>query len=201
MKTEYNVDMVEHMMCVFEIVVFLSATLKMYVFVYKAKYTWDLLDMTRIHFLSSSYCETNEKKLNKCKNVLIRFTNCLFGAIIVLNLMYTTRPLATYLGTQTSGNSNQKLPNVLNMQYPVKIETHNKYYYVFFIMEAIIAIFDAYSILIDTFLLSIALVVTYQYEILADTFERIGIQEEIDNGKLFLLYKYVCFQYSDSSFV
>lgn len=197
-KTEYNVDMVEHMMCVFEVVVFFSAILKMYVFVYKAQNTWDLLDMTRIHFLSSSYCETNEKKLNKCKNVIIRFTNHVFGAIIILFMMYTMSPLATYLGTQTSGNSSPKLSNVLNMKYPVKIETYNKYYYVFFIMESIMAIFDAYSIFIDTFLLSIALIVTYQYEILAHTFECVGIKEECDDGKFFLLFKYVCIQYSNS---
>lgn len=171
---------------IFEIIIFLSSILKMNVFVYKAKYTWDLLDVTRIHFLSSSKSsKINEERLKKCQQLLVRFTNAVFILEIIMCLVYMINPLVVNLDLKKIGNVDQKLRNILQMQYPVRVDTFNGHYYVFFVMESITLVFNAYSLFIDSFLLSIAFVITNQYKILTHTFERIGAQGEYDGGKFF----------------
>jgi len=189
-NVEESADTFQFIWYIFEVSIFLSSLLKMNVLVYKADSTWDLLDITRIHFLSISYCKINEKKLKECQSILIHFTNFAFRATILMLFVYTMNPLTTNSGMKTSGNSNQKLRNILNIPYPVNAETYNKYYFVFFIMESIILAFNFYSILIDMFFLSISFIIIHQYEILAHTFERIGTQVECDNGKFILVYSW-----------
>lgn len=180
---EESVDTFQYIWYIFEVSIFLSALLKINVLVYKADSTWDLLDITRIHFLSSTYCKINEKRLKECQSILVQFTNFAFKATFMMSIVYMINPLATNLDMKTSENINQKLRNILNILYPVNVETYNKYYFVFFVMESIILAYNFYSLLIDMFLLSISFIITHQYEILAHTFERIGAQVECYDGK------------------
>lgn len=182
-KLETSINITELIMNIFVIIMQCSTFLKLNVFIYKAKDTWNLIEVTRIQFLSSIYCQKHREKLGKCKNVLIKVTNYVTGQLIVNLILYLINPLVADSKAIISGTSNRRLLNVLNMQFPVNTNTYNQYYYVFYAIEATITSFGAYSIIIDTFLLSLIVVIICQYEILAEAFEDVGTQNKNQNGK------------------
>lgn len=168
----------------FNLINFLSV-LKICVFLYEANKTWDLLDLTYIHFLKSKHCEKHTKKLELVRDKSIKLTNFVFGSAAITFVIWMIYPLVTNSFLIKTGNPlNRRYQNIFNLRYPVSIHIYNQYYYVFFGIEVIVGIFQLYSsVLIDTFLVSLCWVLITQYEILKNAFENVGNEYELQKGK------------------
>jgi len=150
------------------------------VLTYKANDTWDLFDVTCIHFLKSEQCcKFKNKILEKVRNKSIKFTNFIFGFAFMTYTIWIMYPLVVnFFFITTDQNNHQRYQNVFNLRYPVTINTYNKYYLFFYTIELILGFFILYnSIFIDTFLVSFCWVLIAQYEILSEAFGSIEYKD------------------------
>jgi len=185
MEMEDTINYIERFIFIFVNSSNFLSVVKICVFVYKAKDTWDLFDVTRIHFLKSEQCcKFRNEILEKVRNKSIRLTNFIFGFATMTFIIWIIYPLVVnFFLIKTDQNNHQRYQNIFNMRYPVSINTYNQYFFIFYAIEVIIGSFILYnSILIDTFLVSFCWVLIAQYEILSKAFENI----ELKDGKFVL---------------
>lgn len=191
MEMEDTLDYIELFVFVFVNLSNFLSVIKICVFTYKANDTWDLFEVTRIHFLKNERClKYGDEILEKVRNKSIKLTNFIFGFAFMTCIIWMIYPLVVnFFMLATDQINNQRYQNVFNMRYPVTINTYNQYYLVFYAIEVILAAFILYnSILIDTFLVSFCWVIIAQYEILTKAFENIGYEDTFQNRKLVLKY-------------
>ncbi|CAH1710664.1 unnamed protein product [Aphis gossypii] len=183
MEMEDTINDIEQFIFIFVNLSNFLSVMKLCVFTYKAKNTWDLFDVTCIHFLKSEKCcKYRNEILEKVRNKSIKLTNFIFGFATMTFIIWTIYPLVVNLFLiKTDQNNLQRYQNIFNMRYPVTINTYNQYYFFFYTIEMIMGFFILYnSILIDTFLVSFCWVLIAQYEILSEAF---GSIEYKDNTK------------------
>lgn len=156
----------------------ISCAMKFIVIIYKATDIWNLLNVVEIKFLKSRHCRENTKKLEKCKTNISQFSNYVFGSCSILFLLWAIYPLVTNTNKKLNETPNQLYKNILSLWYPVTINIYNQYFYLFYGVEFVIITYFAYSILVDTFVVCICLIMTTQYKILTKAFAIIGRQNK-----------------------
>jgi len=79
---------------------------------------------------------------------------------------------------------NTRLPNILNLRFPVSTQTYNQYHFIFYLMEIVITTFPIYAIIVtDTLIISFSMVIISQQEILNRAFKSIGYEENLQSSK------------------
>jgi len=171
--------------------------LKVVILMFNKTKVLELLDVTDMKFLKSKHCRNNIEILYKYRDRALRLTNLYFNFCIFVLFQWVTFPIILNSFITFKKPDNQRLENVINRPYPIDINTFNKYYVLFYVFEAIIAIKSIYLLLmVDLLLLSIGGAIIVQYEVLASAFKNIGHNENLQNGKTKFLNvikkKYMC---------
>jgi len=180
MEIEDTIDTTANIMLLFIFICNLVCALKMIIIITKAENIWNLLHVTRVQFLKSQHCQKNRRKLEEFKNKLslfFKYVICIFFMTFILWAIY---PLIANIGIKKNENGNERYENIFNLRYPVDINTYNQYFCIFYVIEIVITLYFIISVVFDTFILSICLVIIVQYEILQEAFASIGNQHELD---------------------
>lgn len=161
---------------------------KIYMFVYNANEIWDLLDVTRINFMTSKHCLEHINILHKYRRMSIKITNFFTIAITLTVLSWWTFPIVVnnYINPKSDGcvQSAQRYENVINFRYPLSINEYNHYFYFLYVTEAINGVIIEYGILItDVILISVSYVFIANYEIHKMAFISIGHKQTVFSGK------------------
>lgn len=153
--------------------------------IYKLNEIWDLLDITRMNFLKSERCSEHLRILYKYKNKSKKLTNMLCIIAILIILAWLLHPLLVNILLLKSGDKkSQRYENFLNLRFPVKTKVYNNYYFLFYIIEAEMAVIHVLGVIIfDVLLISISFVIIAQNEILKESFKNLGYEKRFQNGK------------------
>lgn len=154
--------------------------LKISVFTYKANNVWQLLDVTRIDFLKSKHSVQNKSKLEECRKKFVSFSYYVIGLSCMMITLWIASPLIARIQNMNANNGNERYTNIFNLPYPVNIRVYNQYFWVFFVIEVLLALYFLLAILIDFFILSICTVIIIQYVILAETFAIVGFKDKTE---------------------
>ncbi|KAL5243499.1 hypothetical protein ACI65C_010909 [Semiaphis heraclei] len=153
--------------------------LKVVILIFNKTKVLELLDVTDLKFLKSKHCRNNIEILYKYRDRALRLTNLYFNFCIFVLTQWITFPIMIN-SFVTYKKDNQRLENVINRPYLTDVNTFNKYYVLFYVFEAIIAIKSVYLVLmVDLLLLSIGWAIIVQYEVLAIAFKNIGHNENL----------------------
>jgi len=183
LKLENTFDAIDLFLITFSNLLNYSNILKVVVLIFNRKKILVLLSVTDLMFLKSKQCRDNIKILYKHRSRALQLTNIYFYISIIVLFEWIFFPIMVNSFMQYA-NNNQRLENVINRQYPVNVNTYNKYYILFYLFEIIIGIKSVYLFLmIDVLLLSIGWAITIQYEVLAVAFKNIGHNENFQKGK------------------
>lgn len=159
------------------------STCKIIIFVYNANKIWGLLDVTRINFLTSKRCLEHTNIFQEYRRLSIKITDFLIDLAIMLLLMWFALPLFFNMFQETSDDSTHIKENLSNLQFPVSVQNYNRYYFIFYTIEAIQAVLILYPMMmLDILLISISCVLIAHYEIHTRAYENIGNEQGIQNG-------------------
>ncbi|XP_060877078.1 uncharacterized protein LOC132949959 [Metopolophium dirhodum] len=183
-EMEDVIDSIFHIQIMFCYLLYSLSLLKIITFLYKANNIWDLLRVTRIHFLTSTQCQAHIGILHKHRNKSIKITNLISGFAIVTTLEWILFPLVLRLLSKTdASDSNQRFENIFNFRFPVTVSDYNNYYFIFYIMESFIAIFMLYAYVVtDVFFISVCYVIIAQYEIIKLAYEVVNCEQTSENN-------------------
>lgn len=193
---DYKLSRVEFFLVMFADLLNCLNGFKTCILLYQVDKIVDLLDVTRINFMTSELCRRNNKILDGHRNTIKKFSNfyCIFCSVVVTQWIFIA--FLTNVFTEEK-NLNDRIPNVINMPFPVNIRTYNQYYNLFFVIETTFTVFILYCILmIDTYLLSFGWIIIAQYELVALAFKDLEPKDErrnIGNKFKIFLKKNVCF--------
>lgn len=101
----------------------------------------DLLEVTRVDFLTSELCRKNNNILNGYRNTIKKFTNLYVILVVVVGTQWVIYAFLNSVFFVADENSNKRIPNILNMPFPVNARVYNQYYILFFAIETIFPFF------------------------------------------------------------
>lgn len=149
---------------------------------YNSKIIWNMFDVVRLNFLMSEPCCKHIIILKESRDRSIKFTNYYVVLPFAVTLQWLIFPFA-YKMFVDSENTNHRLQNIFNFRFPVTLNTYNKYFAIFYIMEVIIAIFFCYFLsMIDVLFISFCRVISAQYDVLTRALERFGHENDKQIG-------------------
>lgn len=154
---------------------------KLFIFLYNADEIWNMFDVTRLNFLTSTHCSKYIEIMYKYKNRIIKITNLFLIFTFMADVQWIIIPFV--LNTSENTNNHRKI-NIMNLRFPVTVHFYNEYYSVFYAMEMFLISFFMYIVYIsDLFLITFCSVFCAQYKVLARAFKTIGYK---NIGTLFL---------------
>jgi len=161
------------------------SVLRMSIIITNADKIWSLLDVMRVQFLKSQHCRKHRRILEKFKNKFSSYSKYLIIIYFTTVVLWMLYPLTVNIDIEKNRNGNVRYESILNLPYPVNINTFNQYFWIFYVIEIIILLYFTIALVIDTFIISLCLVITVQYETLHKAFASIGNENESDiKGKL-----------------
>ncbi|XP_022163441.1 uncharacterized protein LOC111028952, partial [Myzus persicae] len=195
LELEDTIDATDLFLIIFSNLLSHSASLKMIILIINRKKILDLLDVTDLIFLKSRPCRDNIKILYTHCSRALQLTNIYFYTVAIVLFEWIIFPIIVNSFIEYN-NANQRLDNVINRQYPVGVNTYNKYYILFYVFEITIGIKSVYLVLmIDVLLLSIGWAITVQYEVLAAAFKNIGHNKNLQKDHNYdVVDDYKCFK-------
>lgn len=156
---------------------------KTLVLLYKADVVWDVLNVTRLNFMTSQRCREHVWIIYECRDSVKKITNVYFCFTLVICCQWLTYPLVIDMFT-TSEHADRRRQNIIDIPYPIDTDSYNRYYVVFYTLELMVLIFIGYgSIIVDSYVISLYWIITAQYEILIRAFEDVGHEERSQIGK------------------
>lgn len=187
-QMEDTLDDIELLQLLFANLSYFLSAFKIIICVYNANKIQDLLEVTRINFITSAQCTKHVHILLKYRDMSIKITNCLSVSFAVVLLGWWICPLIFNRFVLKSNDEIVRYENVVNYRFPLTIAVYNDYFWIFYLMEVALGVFLAYAILItDCLLISISCVLIAHYEIHALAFENIGHEKQICIGKYIFL--------------
>lgn len=153
---------------------------KLFVLLYNTNRFWEIFDVSQFKFLKSVKCIKKQKILNThFGNTTIK-TNIyvICSMSLIVQWMFLPFVVEMFLPSNTSI---QRRQNIINFTFPVKLDTYNQFYIVFYILEVYICSFFMHCVvMIDVFVLSFGWVITAQYRVIISAFADIG--HGLDSG-------------------
>lgn len=145
---------------------------------------WETLDVTKLTFCTSNACCKNIRTLYKYRNVTFYVANFAVVFTVALLVMWLMSPLTLVAFKSPADSTDIRKPNILNLPFPVRLETYNKYYALFYIIEWSIATYvTCYMIFFDSLFIIICMSMIAQYKVIARAFRYIGYEKTPPNGK------------------
>jgi len=180
MEFEDTVDTTTNILLLSIVIYNLLCALKLSVIVINADKIWKLLNVTRVQFLESQHCRNKRRELEGFKKKFLsifRYVIFFFSMTWILWMIY---PLIANIEKKINGDGNERYENIYNLRYPVDINTYNRNFWVFYGIEIVITLYLIIAAVVDTFIVSICIVIFAQYEILQEAFASIGTEHESD---------------------
>jgi len=114
------------------------------------------------------------KTMYEYRETSIKISSYIFRYFLTVFIIWMSFPVILKIFMMPK-NPNRRHTNIFNLHYPVFVNFHNQYYFIFYFMELIIETFIAYTAtMVDIFLISISLVIISQYEVLRQVLESVG---------------------------
>jgi len=158
------------------------ALMKISFIIYNSDKIWDLLNLTRLKFLTSSQCSKYTRLLHENHINSITITNVFSSFAAIVALLWVVSPIVVNVYMIKSGIQFESYENIFNFQYPVSLRTYNQYFFIFYTFEIILSVFLLYCLtLFNSLFITFAFVLITQYEILALAYENIGQGRERGN--------------------
>lgn len=144
--------------------------------IYKRNDIWNLIDVTRINFLTSHQCHKYIHILHKYCEKSKNITNFIMYLNFIVFISWTIYPII--FNAVDEGDISRRKENVLNFSFPLPVYVYNMYYYTFYVIETLIMFIVFYFyISFNFYLISFGYVFIAQYEIIALAFKTL-----IDEG-------------------
>jgi len=153
----------------------------------------ELFKIGQLHFLMTKECVKYSKLLYKHHDKNLKFKNySLIFSFVVIILFIFPFVINEIIDFE---NSNVRAENIINFCFGVSTSMYNKYYLVFYLLEATVASLSLYIlIMIDTLIISLCSAITYQQDVLIYVFKNIGYEDKPTTCKIIFLFKvYKCF--------
>jgi hypothetical protein len=170
---------------------------------YRLENLVDLLDVTRIDFLKSELCCKNNNILYDCRNRIKKYTDFYFIFNATTGIQWILFGLLKNVLFFDHENVNTRIPNIINMPFPVNTAVYNQYYILFFIIEFMFILMLAYCFnMIDMFLLSYGWILVFQYNVLCLTFKDLKHENKRLTGNnilKFLLIHFIVLELSSTT--
>lgn len=139
---------------------------------------FELLDVTRIDFLTSKLCRKNNKILYGYRDVIKKYSYSYNVLVVVVAFQWVLYAFLVHVFF-VDDSKNGRFTNVIDMPYPINTQELNEYYSIIFIIESIFIISTLYcTLMIDTLLLSYGWIITFQYEILGLAIKNLGYRKK-----------------------
>lgn len=157
------------------------------VFLYNVNAIYDVFSVSRFDFLKSKQCCKNLNVLDDYRDRTIKTTNYFFLFSSIVMSQWILFPLVVIAFT-TPEDENGRFQNIMNLRYPVSTYTYNRYYFIFYSIEVMVAIFTMYAMIMpDILLMSLCWAIIAQQEVLTRAFKNIGHEDNSQIGKIFFL--------------
>lgn len=156
------------------------------VFLCNVKVIYDVFNVSRFDFFKNKHCCKYINVLTGYRDRTIKITNYFFVFSSTVMLQWILFPLVLITFT-TLEDKNIRQLNIMNLRYPVSTHTYNQYYFIFYLMEVIVAIFTMYSMIIpDLLLISWCRAIMAQQEVLTQAFKYFGQEDNSQTGNIVL---------------
>lgn len=175
-----NVDVTftfeEYVLTFYENLHFVLMLYKLSIMIYRVNKFRDVFDVSQIKFLESVQCVKNWIMLKVHQDETIKKINIYFMINFIAIGLWMIQPIIIEIFLPRDTN-NERIQNILNYPFPFTTSSYNKYYVIFFGIEAFICVFFVYGLfLVDLLLLSFGWVIIAQYRVIHRAFADIGHQ-------------------------
>lgn len=183
-QMEDSIDTVDSLLIIFIDLITSLSSLKIIMIVYKANDIWDLLNATRINFLTSGHCQKYIHYIHYYSNLSTKISYLLIVLLIGGLLTWGGFPLVIYAISFRNVNADcvqkERIVTAINYRYPLTINTFNEHFILFYMIELAILTFDVFVHgVFDIFIVSVGFTIIAQYEIITRAFENICAKEQI----------------------
>lgn len=158
--------------------------LKIIIILYKADQMWELIEITRSDFLTSARCSKHINILYGYRDKLIKITSILNCIAIFTFLLWIILPIV-FNTFAVNDDPDLRINSIVNLPFPGSTKLYNRFYWLFYFMEVALGIFNMYyTLLIDTFIMSLCWTIMGQYDMVSEAFVNIGNEDDKhENGK------------------
>lgn len=155
---------------------------KVWILYYNADEIWELFDLTRLDFLRNKFNKKNANILRESRNRNTKITNLYLMVTIMAVVICLAVPLVINKFT-TVNHDNQRFQNIVNLRFPVTINTYNHYYFIFYTMEWFFFLNLIYTMTVtDVFFITFCFAIIDQYKLLENITKNIGHEDEFESG-------------------
>eukprot|EP00102_Acyrthosiphon_pisum_P023155 XP_016660365.1 PREDICTED: uncharacterized protein LOC107883911 [Acyrthosiphon pisum] len=162
---------------IFVLINFFLCYWRICVFMYNVNAIYDVLSVSRFDLLKSKHCCKNVNVLNDYRDRTIKITNYFFLFSSTVMSQWIIYPLVVIAFTMPEDEYG-RFQNIMNLRYPVSTYTYNQYYFIFYLMEVMVAIFTMYAMIFpDILLMSVCWAIIAQQEVLTQAFKNIGHED------------------------
>lgn len=177
-KTNYSSldDIFRTMQMIFYIACITVGNIKMMIIVCNVDKLWNVLNIAQETFFSNKYCRENYFKLVKHRNRFSFIFALYFFIFIMTGVSWCIVPIVV-LNDHRVENNTKPLTNkinIINLKYPIPVNTYNEFYNTIYVIESIMVIYSAYGLaLFDIFLFAILQLISAYYEIISSAYEHV----------------------------
>jgi len=181
-RMEDTVDAIDIILIVFTYSACYVCFIKSLVLLYRPDIVWNMLDATRIDFLTSKLCRNNTNSLYDQRERIIKVTDLYYYVLHIVFVQWTLYPCLFNAFDDTT--SIHRYQNILNLRFPISVGTYNQYFFIFYFLELIVLYYILYNLIsYDILIMSMCWVITHQYKILAKSFADVGYENKPPLGK------------------
>jgi len=158
--------------------------MKVIIIICNANKIWKTFDVEHQSFFSNKYCHRNHFKIKDCREHSRRTLTWYIFIFLTAAVFWVLSPKIVNTN-ETATNKFIRKINILNLKYPIKLETYNTYYNAFYVIEAIFCLYGVFGLVVfDIFLLARLKLISTQYDILSSAYENIILIGKNKNSKL-----------------
>lgn len=185
-------DVFKSMKTLFYIACITIGNVKMIIIICNAEKLLKLFNIAHESFFSNKYCRQKYFKLVHHGHRLSTIFIWYFILFMSTGIMWMIVPIVILNNhhvdnIQTQNNENIPKINVINLKYPISVNTYNKFYNTIYVIESVMTLYSAYGLVIfDIFLIAILQVISTYYEIISSAYEHIPFTDKLlktENGK------------------
>jgi len=173
----------QDMQMLFYIACITVGNIKIIIIICNADEIWKTFDVEHESFLSNKYCKKNFFKINNCRKQSIRTLSLYIFLFYMAGILWIILPIIVNTD-EIVINKNIHKNNVVNLRYPIKVETYNIYYNWLYVIETILCGYCTFGLVVfDIFILAKLQLIATQYDILSSAYENIVFIDENEEGK------------------
>lgn len=162
--------------------------LKLSIIIYNSNTIFELFDVAHDSFFSNEYCKTQFYKLVNCGKSFSKIFPWYFFLFFMTAFTWVTMPLVLNQ-EPTKDNENIRIVNVVNLRYPIAVETYNSFYKGLYIMEALMCSYGAFGLVVfDVFLIAFLKIISTQYEIISCAYENLEFKARNEAGVYIIIH-------------